>query len=195
MNLRKLLLFASTALAATAMLAPATAQANGPNWRANGQDLQGELTFEAHGALSFTAAGFQIGPCETHIEGKLFNGETMGEGLIESATITNLCGSNIPKCVVTSGTTNIEHNEQGWPLTAVGSDELEVSGIVLLYHFQGATCPQSTVGVFGTLSGGTFNQTTQCIEYTDDLDLTSSLGTGKVNGSLCLTGEAELELS
>lgn len=112
MTIKRILLLLS-AMATFVVFAAPVAQASNQFWTSGGEKIGGEeeaVEVEGTGFLSSSTGGLTTGPCTVHTRGPIWNGPTMGEGLITAFTITAThekpCPTNIPPCVLATASSN-----------------------------------------------------------------------------------------
>jgi hypothetical protein len=199
MIIKKMLLLSAMAFAAVAFAAPAGAQAAFPFWftTTGGGDVKvgGPEEFESvtiEGSVSVTVSGVRIGPCTIHSEGKVWNEEEMGEGVIDEFKFLGPCTTSLSGCEITEASAG----GLPWPVTLLDLNTktpVDISEVGWTYTW-GAGCikygiPNGTqTNVNGTITGK-FDNFSSCARFENDGDLISGGKPALLDGSACFITE------
>jgi hypothetical protein len=197
-QLRRLALLATALAAMLAVAGPAVAQAEGPYWYVGNEKVGEEeekQQFEATGSMMWELWGSSVtvGPCTVEASGHIWNGESGGEGQIDSFETIGPCYSNSFGTKCEQAEFGSSFAEGPWPLALTESEgqEVDISGFNVATIFKG--CPGSypngiPISWSGTLDGS-WNDLSGAIEYSHAGSLKGPSGNTYTNGSLELSAE------
>lgn len=185
---RRILTLLLSAVAFSALVGPALAQASGPTWQIGGDDIGEGVSLNGSLKWEFGTSGIQTGPCGVDLAGS-------NERIEAGSFAEGSCSSTFPGCSVTPELTQAS---LPWNVSSTGT-ETSIEDVKIVLHWtKKEACPPGDWVMTGTLNGY-MNSSSGCLEYEKASGLKLQSGTPMAtSGALCVSGtsvEAAGELS